>query len=111
MSGQHLRWSLLAALVAAGLILIGRGQARAGDLDKVAGQQQVAAQKALADIKKNIAKARATTDPKEAEGFLRVARYLLDDDEDSRGLSAAQRADLAQQIQRGLKQVEDALRA
>jgi hypothetical protein len=112
MSVKHLRgsrWTILAAAVAVGLILVGRGSARADDLDDFAARQKIAAQKALADIKSNLVQARKfeATDPEKARGFLRVAQFLL---EDTQGLSERERADLTQQIQRGLRQVEAAVR-
>src|SRR5271165_521624 len=109
MSRQHSRgphWLFLAAA----MILVSGGSGRADDLlDKVAGQQKVAAQKALVDIKNHLAQARKLEDanPREAKALLRTAEFLL---EDARGLSESERTTLAQQIQRGLRQADAALR-
>jgi len=112
MSVKHLRgsrWILLTATVAVGLILVGQSPVSADTLDDAAVRQQIAAQKALSEIKANLSQARKfeNTDPEKAKGSLRIAEFLLSE---AQGLSEAERADLTQQIQRGLRQVEAALR-
>ncbi|HYT91880.1 MAG TPA: hypothetical protein VEL76_24415, partial [Gemmataceae bacterium] len=112
MSVKHLRgsrWILLTATVAVGLILVGQSPVSADTLDDAAVRQQIAAQKALSEIKANLSQARKfeNTDPEKAKGSLRIAEFLLSE---AQGLSEPERADLTQQIQRGLRQVEAALR-
>jgi hypothetical protein len=91
--------------------LLGRpGLARADDFDRVRGEQEVAAQKLLDEVKSTLAESRRLeqNNPAEAARLVRGCLALVEDDT---ALSEAQRTALQRQLRSRLRELDEAVRA